>query len=324
MSSKSFIIGLFPAFLILAGCQGTWVMYDTTQPNHIYFMEAKQTHMVSFSLIPEDELVLSASVFLMGMPADHDRECKIQFLTAAEGEILETGGIQYAVQTARPGIDYQADAVIIPAGQTSGTLRLTIRRTPEMLADHQLLKVGIRLSDNENFLAVAPDSSKTSAILTPYFYAYVSDGEPACPSWWRNTSNGVLGWHFNLGQFYPGKYRRMLQLFHDTETSNPGFFQWASAAYGYNLDEPNLAYYAVTSTSPASDEDRKTDMMNTFWRKRYASAWARYVFMPLYNYYKEKYEKNPTDPEWERMGTVNQNTRQGWADPYDSSFGFFN
>lgn len=324
MSRKSLILSLIPAALTLTACHGTWVMYNPAQPDHVYFSEAKQTHIASFALIPEDEIVLTAQVFLMGMPVDYDRECKYVLLPAEEGETLETGGVEYAVKTARPGMDYDVDAVIIPAGKTEGTLRITLKRTPEMLAENQLLKVGIRLCENEHFLAAAPDSSKTSAILTPYFYAYVSDGEPACPSWWRNNSNGVLGWHFNLGKFYPDKYRRLLQLLHDTEATSPGFFQWATAAYGYYLDTPNLDYYSVSSTSPASDEDRKADMMNTFWRKRYSSAWARYVFMPLYEYYKAKYEANPDDPEWERMGTVNQNARQGWADPYDSSYGFFN
>lgn len=313
---------LLPATLLVTGCQGTWVMYDTDQMDHIYFSEAKQTHIASFALVPEDEISLATTVYLMGQPAPYDRECKYQLLEADEGETLETGGVEYAVKTARPGLDYEVGAVIIPAGETSCQVTITLKRTPEMLTEGQLLKVGLKLVDNENFLTCAPDSSKTTAILTPYFYAYVSDGEPSCPSWWRNTSGGVLGWHFNLGNFYPDKYRRLLQYFHETEATNPSFFQWASSAYGYYLDSPDLAYYSGTSTG--SDEDKKVDMMNTFWRKRYSSAWAKYVFMPLYNYYKEKYDQNPDDPSWERMGAVNQNARQGWADPYDSSYGFFN
>ena len=64
--------------------------------------------------------------------------------------------------------------------------------------------------------------------------------------------------------------------------------------------------------------------MNTFWRKRYASAWARYVFIPLYEYYAAWYAAHPDDPDVEPVGTVNQNARIGWSSPTDPYYGFFN
>ena len=316
---KRIPILLAATLVAAASCQSTWLMYDTTQTDHLYFQEYRQTHTASFALIPDDEITVSTTVYLMGVPSDQDREFEIEYLEVPEGETFSTGGVTYPVVTGRPGIDYYVKQCILPAGATSTSLDVVLQRTPRML-ENVMVRVGIRLVDNANFLAVAADSSRVSAIMGPDFYIYVNDGEPSCPSWWCDSKQ-VLGWNFGLGNFYPDKYRRLLAYFHEAETTNPTFYNWAVAAYGYYLDTPNLAYYGGSKTDPA---DQLTDMMNTFWRKRYSSAWARYVFIPLYEYYKDYYQNHPDDPHFERMGVVNQNDRVGWADPMDSGYGFFN
>lgn len=300
--------------LCATACNGTWLMYDLDQQDHIYFLDSKQTRISSFALIPEDEILISTTVYLMGMPSDQPRSFSVEYLPAEAGEAQETGGVSYPVVTARPDIDFTVGECIMPAGAVQAPLEITLHRQPEML-DGKLYKVALRLHDDSNFLAAAPDSTREREIVTPDFCIYVTDGEPACPSWWR-ASGGPIGWHWDLGRFYPDKYRRFLDYFHQTAETNPTFFEYCTDAYGYLLDTPN----------PDVQAQSANDIMNTFWRKAYSSAWAKYVFVPLYNYYKEWYAQHPDDPNAEPMGpgTINQGNMSGWSDPMDPGYGFFN
>lgn len=311
----STLLAAFTGLVLLPACQGTWLMYDTSQKDHLYFQEYKQVHTTSFALIPEDEITVTTPVYLMGVPSDKDRTYSLEFVPAAPGDTISTGSITYPVVSAIEGEDFTLGDLIIPAGTTQGTLEIHLHRTPRML-DSCMVRVGLRLVETESFLPCSADSSRTQYIMSPNFYVYVNDGEPACPSWWR-ASNGPIGWHWDFGRFYPDKYRRFLQYFHETEETNPTFFNYCVDAYGYYLDDPNPAY--VTSGTTAT-------LMNTFWRKTYSSAWAKYVFVPLYNYYKEWYAAHPDDPNAEPMGpgTINQGAKSGWSDPMDPTYGFFN
>jgi len=312
---RKYLYTLLAAFLLLPACHGTWLMYDTDQMDHLYFREARQTHVTSFALIPEDEIHVTTTVYLMGVPADRDRTYSVRYIPVTPGDTLSTGSIVYPLVDAVEGTDYSLGELVLPAGATSTTLDITLHRTPKML-DSCLVRVGIRIVDDTEFLACAPDSNRSQAILSPDFYVYVNDGEPACPAWWKDGNNPI-GWHWDLGKFYPAKFRRMLALFHETEKTNPTFFEYCSAAYGYNLDDPDPAF---------DSSGNVTRLMNTFWRKAYMSAWAQYVFLPLYNYYKEYYAEHPDDPDAEPMGSasVNRGNRVGWSDPLDPTWGFLN
>ena len=314
---KTRILGLaaLSALVLLPSCKGTWLMYDTEQKDHLYFQEAKQVHTTSFALIPEDEIVFSTTVYLMGVPSDEDRTYSVAYVPVEKGDTISTGNITYPIVDAVQGEDFTLGSLILPAGETKTTLDIHIHRTAKML-DSCFVRIGLKIAETDDFVPCAADSTRKLAIMSPDFYVYVNDGEPACPTWWR-ASNGPLGWHWDFGKFYPAKYRLFLKYFHETEETNPVFFNYCVDAYGYYLDDPNPAY--VTSGTTAT-------LMNTFWRKAYSSAWAKYVFVPLYNYYKEYYEAHPDDPNAEPMGpgTVNQGAMSGWSDPMDPVYGFFN
>ena len=168
------------------------------------------------------------------------------------------------------------------------------------------VKVRFRLVANENFIPCAADSSATQKILTPDFIYYVSDGEPSCPPWWKANAKAAPGWDYDWGNFYPEKYRRMLQYFQATEESCPAFYEYAVTNYGKNLDNP--------------------DAPMKFWRKSYMAAWAKYVALPLYEYYEKWYAEHPEDPNYELMGSenVNINARKGWGNPMSGTYGFLN
>ena len=313
MGKRSLILVIM-AVCMLQGCKGTWLMYDLDQPDHIYFSESKQTHLMSFAMIPEDEIVVTAKVFLMGNPSGRQRSFTVECLPAKDGETIETGGVSYPVVTARENVDFTVGELVLPAGAVETTMDITLHRTPEMLED-KLFKVTIHICDDANFKAAAVDSTREREIITPFFEVYVTDGEPACPSWWR-ASGGPIGWHWDFGRFYPDKYRRFMEYFHSTRDTNPTFYEYCVDAYGYWLDTPN----------PDAQAQSASDIMNTFWRKAYSSAWAKYVFVPLYNYYKAWYTLHPDDPNAEPMGpgTINQGNKSGWSDPMDPGYGFFN
>ena len=291
------------AAMALVSCKDTWLMYDTTQKDHIYFQEASQVHTASFALVAEDTMTVSTTVWLMGKVTDTDRRFSVSCIDSCEDKIT-VGYNDYPVSVATPGTDFTLGELVIPAGETSGRLDITLNRTKAML--DRYVKIGIRLSENENFAPFEADSAKTLAVLSPEFDIYVTDGEPACPSWWKynNQSTYPLGWTVYLGNFYPAKFRRMLEYFRATEETAPTFYEYIVDVYGVNLEDAPV----------------------NFMRTTYASQWAKYVFIPLYNYYVEWYDSHPDDPDYEKMGEANVNINRhiGWADPMSGTYGFLN
>lgn len=179
------------------------------------------------------------------------------------------------------------------------------------MKDGAYVRVHLRLVPFENFEPLPADSSSSQSIKTPDFQVYVNDGDPACPSWWKPTAKADPGWDYDLGNFYPAKFRMLLDLFHKTAETNPVFYEYCVAHYGENLD-----------AEPSSDNNK----MLKFWRQTYMSAWAGSVFCPLYEYYEKYYAEHPDDPYFEVMGSdkVNINNRIGWGDPRSGRYGFLN
>lgn len=285
-------------------------MYDTSQMDHVYFQESAQIHTASFALIPENEIQVSTTVFLMGQISDRDRTFTIEAVGVPEGDTIRVGSVTYPVVAGKMGTDFTVGDLVLPAGKVSAPLNITLHRRPQM-KDSCYVRVGIRLTENNEFLPAATDSSKAQAVVSPYYYVYVTDGDPACPMWWRDGKKAP-GWHYNLGNYYPDKFRKLLDIYHAAQETSPVFFAYCVEHYGYNLD--------------AEPDKQWNNEMNVFWRQQYASAWAKYVFIPFYEYYKAWYEAHPDDPHFEQMGTehVNLKAQVGWADPMDGTYGFFN
>lgn len=292
------------AMLAAMSCKGTWLMYDNSQKAVIYFMEKQQIHSSSFALIPEDEIEVQDTIRVMGTPSEHDRTFSVEYVQAEEGQTFSTGNKTYPVVTARPGIDFEVVNPTIPAGEVKPLFTIKIYRREEMLDKYML--IGLRLVENDDFRPCATDSTSTSRIMSPIYCYYITDGEPSCPNWWKYNSKSTPGWDFSWGNFYPQKFRKLLEYFHATKETNPTFYEYAVAKYGYNLENP-------------SNEEK-------FWRKGYASAWAKYVAMPLYEYYLNWYAEHPDDPNYEDMGSskVNMNAQIGWGDPMSGTYGFLN
>lgn len=302
---------IFLAVLIVTlfwACDGTWIMYDTSQKDQLYFNESVQTHYSSFALLLDDTLTVTTTVYLLGQPSDVDRTYAVDVLsTAPDGDTLADGTTTYPVVPAVEGEDFFLDDLVIPAGATEATLSINILRTEKML-DSCYVRIALRLAENDEFDVMADDSTRTSSIITPSYYYYITDGEPSCPLWWKPTSTAATGWDYDLGNFYPDKFRRLLDYFHEAADQSPVFYEYAEETYGYYLDSET----ATTTTK--------------WWRQKYMSAWCIYVFYPLYLYYYDYYAENPDDPNWEDLSaTVNINSRVGWANPYEStSYGWFN
>lgn len=290
--------------VLALSCKGTWLMYDNSQTPLIYFQESVQTHSSSFALLADDEISVSTTVYVMGNPVDYDRTYAVEYIEAADTQKFTTGSVTYPVSTARPGVDFELDPLVIPAGAVNAKLSMTIHRTEEMLDKY--LQIGIRLVSNDEFNPCATDSTSTQEVLTPEYYYYISDGEPACPGWWRNSSKDAPGWDYAWGNYYPDKFRKLLEYFHETEVTCPSFYEYAVEKLGYYLDSP--------------------DFDDKFWRRTYAAAWAKYVAMPLYDYYLKWYAEHPDDPNYEAMGdkNVNLNAHTGWGNPMSGTYGFLN
>ena len=305
------IIYIAISFIVsLTSCKGTWLMYDTSQKDRIAFIEVLQTHTASFALIAENEIRVSAEVFLMGQPSERERKFVFEPVPVPENDSIKIGNLKYKVVSARPNVDYSLGELSLPAGAVSAKFDIILHRTKEMSGGNYL-RVGLKIVENDEFAPVSPDSSSTRTIITPYYYIYVNDGDPACPFWWIDGKNSI-GWHYDLGRYYPEKFRRMLKLMHDTKDTNPIFYEYCVSHCGYNLDaEPDKAL---------------NNNMVVFWRQAYSSAWAKYVFIPMFEHYKQYYSEHPDDPNFELMGSeyVNRKARIGWGNPHSGKYGFFN
>lgn len=298
---------LFPLTIlllaVLTGCKDTWLMYDTGQKSQLYFTSTDNgTKTADFSLIVEDEILVGDSVRVMGMPVDRDRVFEIECLEVPDGSTFTTGTVTRPMVSGVMGRDFRVGELRIPAGKVSAKLDVILTRS-EAMRD-QAVCVWIRLKENGEFAACAPDSSKNSSgILTPEYRIVVSDGNPACPAWWKwNGAAYPLGWHPYLGNYYPDKYRRMLQYLREAETLSPTFYLTYTGNWGLNLENaPSM-----------------------FWNKCFTSAWARYVAVPLYNYYYEYYQEHPDDPNKEEMEYANIPGHVGWGNPSEGTYGILN
>ena len=65
------------AVFLLASCDGTWIMYDKGQKDHIFFQDRQQTLIKSFALLSNNEIQVEAPVHIMGMVSDKDRQFKV-------------------------------------------------------------------------------------------------------------------------------------------------------------------------------------------------------------------------------------------------------
>ena len=277
--------------IMAAGCKGTWIMYDQEQKDHLYFEVTSATN-VSFSLTDATTMTQTVPVKMMGMPRDHERVISLTWLDPEKAEAEDGTGIVKAVE----GTDFTVSDLVIPAGEICGNIVFTINRTEGMkTAIHD---IRFSIAENDDFLPLKADSTSVSKILTPVFDIKVSDGEPLCPDWWDATAGSgddLKGWTMYLGKYYPAKFRKMLEFYHDMKAKNPIFYEDCLAKYGENLDKKGITKSFFASENPA--------------------AWASYVLIPLCEYYKTWYSGHPDDPNVETIQTKSGTSGKYWRDP---------
>lgn len=266
-------------------------MYDQEQKDHLYFEVTSATN-VSFSLTDAKTMTQTVPVKMMGMPRDHERVISLKWLDPEKAETEDGTDIVKAVE----GTDFTVSDLVIPAGEICGNIVFTINRTEGMkTAIHD---IRFSIAENDDFLPLKADSTSISKILTPVFDIKVSDGEPLCPDWWdatTGTGDDLRGWTMYLGKYYPAKYRKMLEFYHNMKAKNPIFYEDCLAKYGENLDKKGITKSFFASENPA--------------------AWASYVLIPLCEYYKTWYNGNPDDPNVETIQTKSGTVGKYWRDP---------
>lgn len=282
------VFSLISFIMLLSSCEGTWIMYDTTQKDHLYMENLPTASTVSFALVADQELTHNVKVKMMGMPVDADRQFTVEFLEPSAASVA-SGENSIEVYKAVEGTDFEAPSFVLPAGAVETTLSFTLKRT-ETIKD-KFASIRFRIVEDEEFIPMVQDSTDLGAIVSSEYEVLFNDGDPVCPVWW-SAGAGYEGWQMLIGKFYVTKYRKFLELFHDMETSNPAIFEQMVAKYGYNLDNP--------------------DMEVAFYQKSDPAVWATYVLIPLYNYFKALYEANPEHPE----ATIDTFASSGTAGTY--------
>ncbi len=273
---SSVVFVLISFMMLLSSCKGTWIMYDTTQKDHLYMETLQTAPAVSFALVSDLELTHDVKVKMMGMPVNEDREFTVEFLEPSVASI-QSGEQELEVYKAVAGTDFEAPSFVMPAGAVETVLNFSLKRTEAIKT--KFASIRFRIIENDEFRPMAQDSTDIKAIVSAEYEVMFNDGDPVCPAWWDSSSGStnLFGWNMNVGKFYVAKYRKFLELFHAMEESNPVIFEQMVAKYGYNLDNPDIETVFFQKTDPA--------------------VWATYVLIPLYNYFKDLYAADPEHPD---------------------------
>lgn len=288
----SFISPLLVCMSLFSACEGTWIMYDTSQKDHLYMENLPSPPLVSFALVSDEELVHDVKVKMMGMPSEQDRSFTVEYLEPTVNAI-QSGTDVAEVFKAKAGTDFEAPSFILPAGAVETTLSFKLKRTADI--KDKYASVRFRIVEDESFVPMTQDSTDLDAIVSSEYEVLFNDGEPVCPSWW-SAGAGYEGWHMLIGKFYVAKYRKFLELFHAMEASNAAIYEQMVEKYGYNLDN--------------------ADVELAFFQKYDPAVWATYVLIPMYNYFKELYENDPDHPDADIDTFADKGTAGTyWKDP---------
>ena len=123
---SSVVFFLISFMMLLSSCEGTWIMYDTTQKDHLYIETQLSAPAVSFALVSDQELTHNVKVKMMGMPVDQDRTFSVEFLEPSVASVM-TGEQTVETYKAVSGTDYVAPSVVMPAGAVETTLSFTLK-----------------------------------------------------------------------------------------------------------------------------------------------------------------------------------------------------
>lgn len=291
------ILLLLGAGASLTSCNDTWLTYDTSQRGKLFFpiknMQQLDNYIstdVSFALLDESvgELRTTVPVALMGMVADHDRTFVVRAIHDTTS-YFTSGGVRRELVDAAAGEDYTLGELVIPAGAVEGTIPVVVKRTPKLL--EKTASLVLQIGESDLF----------EGIPRNVYRILISDGEPACPIWWRYDA--TTEWYQYLGIFTPAKYRKLLEFYHAIGETNPALYRTMIQQYGENIDKEQ---YTTTSGTLA-------DMTMGFMVRSnnpQKLAWVRYVLCPMFDYYSTHYP----DAEVYTDKSVNATTK-GWRNP---------
>ena len=277
-------------------CSDTWLMYDTSQKDKLYFKYENYSTLdqyvstdLSFALLDATttELKHRITVTLIGSPADHDRTFEVKAIHDTTTNYT-TGGVARELIDATKNEDYTIDRLTVPAGAITGEIEVTLKRTTKLLT--KTASLVLQIAENEDFQGVPRN----------VYRILISDGEPACPTWWYYSA--TLQWYRYLGKFTYDKFRKMLELYHGIEQYDPKLYTTMIEQFGENID--NETYIGL-------DGAKKPLSFNFFLNKQNPQklAWLRYVLCPLFDYYKENY------PDAEVYTTTSPQAGMGWQNP---------
>lgn len=293
---------LFDTALLLAvtagavSCGDTWLKYDTSQKNKLYFTEGPLnldqyiSTDISFAIYDEtvQEIQRKVPVKLLGTVSDRDRTFEVAAIHDTTTNYI-SGGVQRELVDAVEGEDYTLGELVIPAGEVEGEIVVTAKRSEKILT--KTASLVLQIVETDLFEGVPRN----------IFRVLISDGTPTCPIWWRYDAENE--WYMYLGNFTPDKYRKVLEFYHGIEDTNPSLYKTMVEQFGENIDNEHY----TTTTGGQADLTMGFMVRSNNPQKL---AWVRYVLCPTFDYYKENFP----DAEVYTDKSVSVTTK-GWRDP---------
>ena len=206
-----------------ASCSDTWLMYDTSQKDKLYFKYENYPSLdqylstdFSFALLDESvkEVKKTVTVTLLGMPADRDRTFEVRAIHDTTSNYT-TGGVQRELIDAVENEDYTIDRLIVPAGSVEGQIDVTLKRTEKIMT--KTASLVLQIAQNEEFEGVPRN----------VYRFLISDGTAACPYWWYYSA--TQQWYQYTGEFRQDKYRKLLELYHGIAETRRSTRRWSNS-----------------------------------------------------------------------------------------------
>lgn len=232
--------------LFLTSCDDSEFYYNTDQRHTIYFDKGKfaeDLKLFTFAYYTFNDTVISIPVRYMGMPSDKEQSFTVKVVADTIGE------------TAVEGTDFEIIKSSFEPGEVVTDLLVRIKRS-EVLKD-TVYGLSLRFVEDETF----------TPKYETFYKLRVEDGELPQPNWWAVGDRTVNRF---LGEYYPEKYKMVLEKFKDLEYEYPDF-------YNYTVDLIGEFLHTVPENPPGELRD--------FYYRKYSIIWGKYVFGPVWEYF---------------------------------------
>lgn len=218
MKKQLYRLAVLLLTMSMSACVKEHYLKFDTEYTGIYFTTDSTEYSFSVTPVEIREHLIKIPVYVMGAPADINRD--INF------ELTE------ALTTAIDGMHYVIDKAIVPADSIVGYIEVRVLRDElkgNYSEGYERYKINLRLLENEYFV---PTLDSLSQVHLCKF-----DNAIEQPNWYHpDYPENKIWLKGSLGVWHPYKLIKMVEYFHALESIQPLTYKKIAAEFGENLE----------------------------------------------------------------------------------------